>query len=148
MAPRRRRSLFRHSGHTQAVDVALPPGDHSRIIAEHAGAKSGNGESRVDGESRSNLGPRFRKPPETRQSGRQNEMCARIIPVGFDRSAQPNDRLLFPAKLKFAQPGEHAPEVDMGVAGTEAQCLLNVTLGLLGLAEEKLAVANLRVRDG
>ena len=36
----------------------------------------------------------------------------------------------------------------MGVAGTEAQRLLDVTLGLLGLAEEMLAVADLRVRNG
>ena len=35
----------------------------------------------------------------------------------------------------------------MLVAGAEAQRLLDVTLGLLGLAEEKLAVADLRVRD-
>ena len=36
----------------------------------------------------------------------------------------------------------------MLVAGAEAQRLLDVTLGLLGLAKEKLAVADLRVRDG
>src|SRR5271165_5061349 len=81
-----------------------------------------------------------------RQSGPQNEMRARIIPVGFDRPAQPIDRLLFPAELKFGQSSEHAPEVDIPVAGTEAQRLLDVSLGLLGLTEEKLDVANLRVR--
>src|SRR5271165_3993935 len=36
----------------------------------------------------------------------------------------------------------------MRVAGAQAQRLLDVSLGLLGLAEEKLAVADLRVRGG
>ncbi len=36
----------------------------------------------------------------------------------------------------------------MRIAGTEAQRLLDVSLGLLGLAEVKLAQADLRVRAG
>jgi hypothetical protein len=39
-----------------------------------------------------------------------------------------------------------APEVDIPVAGTEAQRLLDVSPVLLGLTEENPAVANLRVR--
>ena len=40
-----------------------------------------------------------------------------------------------------------APEVDIPVAGTEAQRLLDVSLGAPRLTEEKLDVANLRVRS-
>ena len=68
------RLFLRRPGPAQVVDVALPIDDRSRIVGRYAGPKSGNGESRVDRESRANLGPRFRKPPDPRQSCRQKEM--------------------------------------------------------------------------
>jgi hypothetical protein len=68
------RLFLRRPGRAQAAHVALPPSGHSRIIAEHAGAKSGNGENGVYCQARSSLGPRFIKPPDPRQSRRQNEM--------------------------------------------------------------------------
>ena len=45
-------------------------GDYGRTIAQTAGAKSGDGEGRVQRQSRLSLGPRFSEPPETRQDGR------------------------------------------------------------------------------
>ena len=60
--------------------------------------------------------------------------------------AQPGDRLILLAEVQFGDPGKHAPEIDERVAGTEAQPLLNVSLGLLGPAEENFGVADLSVR--
>ena len=70
-------------------------------------------------------------------------MRARKVPVGFDRAAQPGDRLFLSAELKLGLPGEQTPKICIRVAGTEAQRLLDVSLGLLGLAELNFAVAYL-----
>ena len=72
-------------------------------------------------------------------------MRGRIIPVGFNGSEEPIRRLLLLAEEKFGHPGKHTPLVDLRIARTEAQRLLDMSLGILGLAEEKLAIAYLRM---
>ena len=81
-----------------------------------------------------------------RQSGRQKEMRAWEISVGLDGPAQPSDRLLLLSKVQFGPASKHAPQVGKRVAGTEAKRLLDVSLGLLGLAELNLGHAYLSVR--
>src|SRR5271166_2088565 len=80
-----RRSLFGDSGFAQAINDALPSGDRSRIVARRTGANSGDGESRVHRQSRPNLGPRFKEPPDKGQGGGQKEMRHWEISIGFDR---------------------------------------------------------------
>lgn len=74
-----------------------------------------------------------------RQSGRQKEMGHWEIAIGLDRRAQPSDRLLLIAKIKFGPAGKHAPQVDKRVVGAEAERLLDMRFGILGLAEQILA---------
>ena len=143
-----RRSLFRDPGLTQAVNDALVSRDRRGVvISPRAGPEPGDGESRVECRSRLSLGPRLNKAPETRQSSRQIEMTAWKAPIGLDEAAQPGDCLLLPSKAKLGRPGNETPKVCVRVAGTEAQRLLDVSLGVFGLAELNLAVANCCVRD-
>src|SRR5271157_3481276 len=100
------RAFFRDPGSAQAVNIALPLGDRSRMVARSIGAKSGDGESRDDRQSGLSLGPRLRELPEPRKSGSQQETRAGEAPIGFDGAAQPGHRLLLAAEVKFSQPGE------------------------------------------
>ena len=51
--------------------------------------------------------------------GRQKEMRGWIVCIRFEGLAQPGDRLIVLAEVQFGDPGEHAPEIDERVAGTE-----------------------------
>ena len=82
-----------------------------------------------------------------RQSSRKIEMTAWKAPIFFDGAAQPGDRLPLPSKAKLGRPGNETPKVCVRVAGTEAQRLLDMSLGVLGVAELNFAVAYCRVRD-
>ena len=100
----------------------------------------------MDCESCLRFGPRLREPPEARQSRRQERNVSSKNSCSLRSTAEPGDRLLLLAEVKFGDPREHAPQIGMGVAGTEAQRPLDMSLGVLWLAEAKLAVADLRVR--
>ena len=75
-------------------------------------------------------------------------MRHRIIPIGFDGPAQPSYRRLLLAKVQFGPACDTAPLVGKRVAGTEAKRRLDVSLGILGLAELNLGHAYLSVRVG
>ena len=68
-----------------------------------------------------------------------------MIPIGFNGSEKPIRRLLLLAEEKFGHPGINTPHVDLRIARTEAQRLLDMSLGILGLAKEKLAIAYVRM---
>ena len=104
------------------------------------------GQILFEGQARLSLGVRLWKAPEARQSGREKEVGAWKTRIGFDGTAQPGDRLLLAAKAKFSRCGDEKPKVCVCVAGAEAQRLLDVSLGALGLAELNFAVAYRRMR--
>ena len=102
-------SLLRNPGFAQTVNEALASVSCSCVIAPHASAKARNRELRMDCKSNLRFGPRLGEPSETRQSGRQSETRAGVIPVCLDRPPEPGDRLFLLAKVKLGEAGEQTP---------------------------------------
>src|SRR5271166_1184137 len=75
-------------------------------------------------------------------------MTQSVVSVGLNGSPQPRDRLLGAAEKTLCETHYHQPSVDPRIAGTEAEGLLDVGLGLLAAPYKKLTLANQRVSAG
>jgi hypothetical protein len=72
-----------------------------RVVAQRSpiDAGAGDGEGRVDRDTRLNCGMRLVKSIKLREGEGQLKICSRIISVGLDRSSAPCDRLLPTAEM-------------------------------------------------
>ena len=86
-------SFLRHPGFAQAFIHALAASEIDGIVAQCASAKTAERELREASEAHLNLKPRFTDVAKKRQRGPKIEMQKRIIPVEFNSSSAPSNRL-------------------------------------------------------
>ena len=102
--------------------------------------------ARVERKPRLDRGPRLIKPTEMRQRGGEIEMRAWMISVDLDRATEPRDRLLVGAELQLGEAREHHPNKGVRIARTEAECLLDMGLGLRAATKKILGETDVGVR--
>ena len=76
-------------------------------------------------------GSRLIKLTEVRQRGGKIDMRAWMISVDLDRTTEPRDRLLVGAELQLGEAREDHPNKSLRITRTEAECLLDMGLGVL-----------------
>src|ERR1700716_3573412 len=107
----RRTSCFRYPGLVHAFNEPLALRQKGRIFARCTGVESANGESRSEGKSRPNHGPRFIEPIEMPQRGSEPEIRDGVISVHLDGPTVPRDSLLIAAEKKLGEARDPQPEI-------------------------------------
>ena len=95
-----------------------------------------------------NCGPSLLQPAEMRQGGGEIEVRDRKISVGLDGATQPRDRLLVGAEVQLGDACERQPEIDECIARTEAERLLDMSLGFLAATGDVFGETDLTVSVG
>jgi hypothetical protein len=78
------------------------------------------------------------KSTKLREPGGRQEIRCRVIPVGLNSTPEPRGRLVTAAENELRGACESPPGMGVGIAGTEAQRLADVSLCLFGATEENL----------
>lgn len=133
------RLFLRQPRLAQAIINVLAPGEIGRIVGRCAVAETGNGESRIECEAGAGRGPRLLHPAEMRKGRSKTEMCERKIPVGFDGTTELQDSTLIAAHIEFGESRESYPDIGVRIARTEAERLVDVSLGFLSMTHNHLA---------
>ena len=93
-------------------------------------------------------GSRLIKLTEVRQRGGKIDMRAWMISVYLDRTTEPRDRLLVGTELQLGEAREHHPNKSLRITRTEAECLLDMGVGLRAPTEKTLGETDVGVRTG
>src|SRR5229473_1961750 len=123
-------SPLRHPGHAHALIDALAASEESRIVAWQEGAEAAEGEVWIERKSGLRGGPRLVQRAEQRQGSGEKEMRHGIISIGLDGPLQPGDRFRIGAELQLGDADEYHPLEGEGIAGRQAERLLDMGLGL------------------
>jgi hypothetical protein len=135
-----------HTGDAHTLKVALAAGEINRVVARCASAIAADCESRVERKSRLRGSPRLALRSEQREGRGEVEMADGIIVVAFEAPAQPSDRFGIGTQVQLGVADPYHPIAGIGIAGRQAERLVNVGLGLSGATKLILGVTYKRVR--
>src|SRR6516162_1362830 len=121
--------LFWHPGHPQALIDALASCEIHGIVAWVVSAIAPDSETRIERKARLRRSPCLIQLTDERQGGRKIEMRIGEISVGLKAPAQPNNRFGVGAVPKFGETDNQSPDIDVGIAGREAERLLYMGFG-------------------
>src|SRR5208283_4067932 len=135
-----RRSLLGDPGLAHAFENGLELGQIRRVVAHPrpGGAGAGNGEGRVERETRFNGETRLVESTKLSECGAQPKVWVRIISIGLDRPPTPRGRFLVTAEVVLRPACGTHPDVGPRIARTEAQGLSNVSLCFFSAANDNL----------
>ena len=146
MTPKRSSPLW-HSGDAHPLTNALAAGEVNRVVTRSASAIAAHRKSRVECKSRLRGGPRLALRSEKRLGRGESEMADGIVVVAFETPAQPSDRFRIGAQAQLGKADPHHPVASSRIAGRQAECLVNVGLGLSCETKLVLAVTYIRMRQ-
>ena len=122
-------SPFRHPGQPQALIDALASREIHGMVAWGVSAIAADSETRIERKARLHCSPCLIQLTEVRQGSSEIEMRSGVISVGLKAPAQPNNRFGIGALPKFGETDKHAPDIDVCIAGREAERLLDMGFG-------------------
>src|ERR1700690_764827 len=121
-----------HPGNPHTIIEALAAGEVNRVVTRYGSPIAAHRETRIERKSRLRSGPRPPLRSEQRQGRGEMEMAEGIIVVVFEAPAQPSDRFSISTQLQFGEADPHHPIAGIGIAGRQAERLVNVGIGLGG----------------
>src|SRR6266851_4221935 len=135
-------SPLRYPGKPHPFTDTLASDKKRRIVARCTGPVSANGEARIKRKSGLRRGARL--VPRAKQCQRCGKRKVRhgIISVGLDAPAQPRCRFGVGAELQLSEACELHPTEGSGIAGRQAERLVDMSFGLTPPAQKVLGGAD------
>src|SRR3984957_1415554 len=137
---------FWHPGDAHTLIDALPAGEINGVVTRYGGAIAAYRKGRIERKSCLRGSPRLARRSEQRLGRGEMEMAEGIIVVAFEAPAQPSDRFSIGTQLQLGEADPHHPIAGIGIAGRQAERLVNVGLGLGCATKWKLGGSYKRVR--
>ena len=144
------RRSFRGAGLAHAVENARNLGQMRRVVGHRrpGGAKSGDGEGRVERKTGLDVGTRLVNSAKLGKGEAQLEIWMRVISVGLDRPSKPRDRLLIGAEMVLRHARASLPRIGHRIARAEPQGLSDVSVCFISATDENLAQSDRGVGRG
>ena len=122
----------------QALDDPLARRQIGGVVTVVMVAQPLDRQCRIQCLHRFDRSPGFVQPAEITERGGEENMRERIVRVGLDRPAEPDDRRLVAAEVDGGAACDNYPMERAGVARAQAKRVVNVGLRLLAPAKENL----------
>src|SRR5262249_43961197 len=106
------------------------------------------GETWIERKPRIHGSPRFVQLSEPREHGREIEMRDGIIPICVEAPAHPDGCSGIVTELRLGKANIYHPAGGNGVAGREAECLVDVSFGFCASTKKELGQTDKRMSAG